>query len=193
MKINRMKKSLSLLYILAAGSAMGAQNHSIDKETGIETWQTSTAGVTLSLTQILPDQVRAFYVNRGFSMDSIEPYATSCVYMTVLRNDGASGVAHFQLADWRVVTASEDRAPLSTNGWLERLAPANQGKAAMIAFRWAQFPTQHAYQPGGDWNQGMLSIGLKPGERFKLIARWTVDGGTFEGELENVRCAHENQ
>lgn len=188
-----MKKSLSLLCAFAATSAMGAQSHRIDQETGIETWQTTTAGVTVSLTQILPDQVRAFYVNRGFSLESIEPYATSCVYMTVLRNDAASGVAQFQLPDWRIVTEAEDRPPLSTSDWIERLEPANQGKAAMIAFRWAQFPTQHAYQPGGDWNQGMLSIGLKPGERFKLIAQWTVDDKNLKGELENVRCAQENQ
>lgn len=188
-----MKKSLSLLCFFAAGSAMGAQSHGIDEETGIETWLTSTAGVTVSLTQILPDQLRAFYVNRGFSIDSIEPYAISCVYMTVLRNDAASGVAHFRLADWRVVTQSEDRAPLSTDDWIKRLQPADQGKAAMIAFRWAQFPTQHAYQPGGDWNQGMLSTGLKPGEAFKLIASWTINGKNFKGELKNVRCAQENQ
>ncbi|MCG7988078.1 MAG: hypothetical protein JAZ20_14010 [Candidatus Thiodiazotropha weberae] len=92
------------------------------------------------------------------------------------------------MADWRIITEPEECPPVN-----KRLKPANQGKVAMIAFHWAQFPTQHAYQPGGDWNQGMLSIALNAGESFKLIARWTVDDSAFEGELVNVRCAHENQ
>lgn len=172
---------------------IGAQSHNVDPATGIESWEVTTHGVTISLTQILPDQLRAFYVNRGFPVEAIGPYADSCVYMTVLRNDSAGGVAHFRLQDWRVVTATESRPPLSTQSWIERIRPSQPGKAAMIAFRWAQFPAQHAYQPGGDWNQGMLSMGLRAGEAFDLIARWTVQGNQFEGELKNVRCAQASQ
>ena len=184
---------VGLLGILAFGPARSAQSHSIDEATGIESWKTSVAGVSISLTQILPDQLRAFYVNRGFSVAAIEPYAMSCVYMTVLRNDTAAGVARFRLKDWRIVTANESRPPLSGAGWIERLEPVAQGNAPMIAFRWAQFPPEHAYQPGGDWNQGMLSMGLRAGEEFSLIASWTVEGQRFEGELKNVRCARESR
>jgi len=170
-----------------------AQGYAMDEETGIESWQVSVRGVTVSLTQILPDQLRAFYVNRGFPVDVIEPYAVSCVYMTALRNDAAAGVATFRIADWRVVAGAQARAPISTAAWVTRLQPAQPGHAAMIAFRWAQFPSEHAYQPGGDWNQGMLSTGLQPGEQFDLIASWHVDGQAIEGELKNVRCARESR
>ena len=77
--------------------------------------------------------------------------------------------------------------------WVERLQSARPGDAAMIAFRWAQFPPEHAYEPGGDWNQGMLSIGLAPGAEFDLSVRWEIDGKKYQGELANVRCAHESR
>ena len=182
-----------VMCLLAFGPAEAAQRHTTDEATGIETWETTVSGVGISLTQILPDQLRAFYLNRGFAAATIEPYARSCVYMTVLRNDAASGVVHFRLADWRVVTSSESRPPVSTQQWVERIQPMGPGNAPMIAFRWAQFPSEHAYQPGGDWNQGMLSTGLPPGETFDLTVQWEVDGKPFRGELRNVRCADEDR
>jgi hypothetical protein len=52
-----------------------------DADTGSHTWDIKAHGVYFSLTQILPDQSRAFYVNRGFTLEQIEAFATSCVYM----------------------------------------------------------------------------------------------------------------
>jgi len=178
--------------LLAAGNAPAGQSYHQDPATGIGTWETRVAGVTLSLTQILPDQARAFYVNRGFAGQAIESFATSCVYMTVLRNDSAPGPVHFRRADWRIRTAAGERPPLSTEHWLQRLAAAQPGQGPLIAFRWAQFPAEQTYQPGGDWNQGMLSMGLPPGSRFDLVARWDSNGKTYEGVLKDVRCATEN-
>ena len=184
--------SCVLTGVCALNPALAGQRHSVDEATGIETWEKSVAGVSVSLTQILPDQLRAFYVNRGFDLGVIEPYARSCVYMTVLRNDAAPGVVRFRLSDWRFRSGPEVRPLLATADWIKRLQSAEPGSAAMVAFRWAQFPAQHAYEPGGDWNQGMLSIGLHPGAQFDLVVRWEVDGKMYEGELENVRCAGES-
>ena len=175
--------------LLASGSACAAQSHRVDADTGAETWETQSAGVALSITQILPDQVRAFYINRGFPAEAIEAYARSCVYMTVLRNDAAPGVVHFRLADWTVDSEAERRPPVGVDTWMQRLRPLELGKAALIAFRWAQFPPEQAYEPGGDWNQGMLAMGLPAGTEFDLIARWDVDGENYEGMIENARCA----
>jgi hypothetical protein len=180
---------LSALVVL--GPALATQRHGIDQATGVETWEASLAGVSISLTQILPDQLRAFYLNRGFSAAAIEPYVTSCVYMMVLRNDAAGGVVRFRQADWRVVAGTEVRPVIATEAWIGRLRSSGPTAAAMIAFRWAQFPSAHAYRPGGDWNQGMLSIGLRPGAVFDLMVRWEIEGRPFEGEIENVRCARE--
>ncbi|NNK14860.1 MAG: hypothetical protein HKP52_11535 [Desulfofustis sp.] len=182
----------ALIGVSALTSVAADQNHTVDETTGIESWETSVAGVSVSLTQILPDQLRAFYVNRGFDSEVIEPYAKSCVYMTVLRNDAAAGVVRFRLSEWRINTKSGVRPLVSTETWVERLQMAKPGNAAMVAFRWAQFPPEHAYEPGGDWNQGMLSIGLAPGAEFDLSVRWEIDGKQYYGELTNVRCAHES-
>lgn len=86
------------------GLAETGQTGSINPDTGAETWETHAHGVTFSLTQLLPDQVRAFYVNRGFTLEQIEAYAVSCIFMAVLRNDKAPGVVHFTLQDWSAVT-----------------------------------------------------------------------------------------
>ncbi len=179
---------LSLCILLCSGF-VGAQSRTVDPATGAVTWETSAHGVTLSLTQILPDQARAFYLNRGLSAEATELYAGSCVYMTVLRNDDAPGVVHFRLADWSVVTDGASKPPLSVEGWLKRFEAYEHTKSATIAFRWAQFPPEHAYQPGGDWNQGMLTTGLPAGSEFNLVARWDVAGRTYQGILKGVHCA----
>lgn len=174
-----------LFYVKAAES----QSQETDPATGAETWELQTQGVTISLTQILPDQARAFYVNRGFPLAATEAYASSCVFMTVLRNDTAPGVVHFRLADWSVVSAGRSQPLIGLAEWLERLEAHHLDQSALIAFRWAQFPPEQEYQPGGDWNQGMLTTGLPANSRFNLIARWDVAGKSYEGVLQNVRCA----
>ena len=87
------------LALLPNLQAVAAQTQHTDPDTGAATWETRAHGVTLSLTQILPDQARAFYLNRGFPPQAAERYATACVYMTVLRNDAVPGELSFRLAE----------------------------------------------------------------------------------------------
>lgn len=185
-----MQSTLLALATLAlfCSPAMAAQSPSQDPETGAQTWQNSSDGVTLSLTQILPDQARAFYLNRGFSAEAAERFAGACVFMTVLRNDAAPGELSFVLADWQVRHADQSRPPLAVETWLAQWQVMGLTEAAQIAFRWAQFPPQQDYAVG-EWNQGMLSTGLPAGSTFNLIARWSVSGKTYQGVLENVACA----
>lgn len=180
---------------LAWGSEEGTQQHTKDPVTGAETWAAESGGVFLSLTQILPDQLRAFYVNRGLTLEQIEPFATSCVFMTVLRNDSAPGPIHFRRGDWRVRVEGKERPLRPTDEWLDALGRAGVAPPGLIAFRWAQFPSEQTYRPGGDWNQGMLSVGLAPGQSFDLMASWRVEGapaGSDRGKLilKGVRCAN---
>ena len=166
-----------------------AQTQSTNADTGAVTWETHANGVSFSLTQILPNQARAFYVNRGFTLQQIEPYATSCIYMTVLRNDKAADVIHFILQDWSVVTDGNSRPPIKVNDWLAQLKKDGATKPALVAFRWAQFPAEQEYEPGGDWNQGMMTTGLPAGSTFDITARWDMNNKHFKGVLRNVRCA----
>lgn len=168
--------------------ASAGQDQRSDPDTGAQTWETHVEGVALSLTQILPDQARAFYLNRGFPPEVVERYATACVYMTVLRNDAAAGELNFRLGDWRVLSAGRVQPPISVDAWMAQWRALGLTDAAQIAFRWAQFPPEQEYAVG-EWNQGMLTTGLPPGSRFDLVARWVVAGKTVEGKLENVLCA----
>ena len=146
-----------LAFISIAVAVNAEQLHRVDPNTQAETWETKAHGVTFSLTQIMPDQARAFYVNRGFTLEQIEPFATACIYMTVLRNDDAPAAIKYQLSDWYIKTGDDARPPLSTADWMAQLKAESVKKPALIAFRWAQFPPEQEYEPGGDWNHGLVT------------------------------------
>lgn len=169
--------------------AQTPQSSNIDSTTGARTWSTHAHGIHFSLTQILPEQAQAFYVNRGFTLKQIEAYTSSCLYMTVLRNDAAPGTIHFVSNSWPVRFDGKKHKLLSVDKWLQRLTTNTTKKSALVAFRWAQFPPEQEYEPGGDWNQGMLSIGLPADSEFNIIARWDIEGKIFETELQKVKCA----
>lgn len=178
---------LLILGLLVPALAQSAQEQYTDLDTGAATWKTQAHGVTLRLTQILPDQARAFYINRGFDAEDAEPYATACVYMTVLRNDAVPGGVSFRLADWRMRVNGEERPLRPVDEWMALWQQRGLTEPARIAFRWAQFPTEQEYELG-EWNQGMLAMGLSAGSHFDLVARWQVDGTSYEGVLTDVRC-----
>lgn len=195
---NEIKKRGPMKYIITA-SMIGLFSFSIhagtpqtrhtDSSTGAKTWETHVDGVHFSLTQILPDQAKAFYVNRGFSLEQIESYTSSCVYMTVLRNDGAPGDIHFVSNNWSILVKNKPHKLVSVSQWVKRLSATGAKKSAVIAFRWAQFPPEHEYKPGGDWNQGMVSIGLTSGSIFDVAAKWDIAGKEYEAKLTEVQCA----
>lgn len=164
-----------------------AQKHTI-RPSGAGSWETHSNGVTFSLTQILPEQVKAFYVNRGFTLKQIDDYASSCVYMTVLRNENAPGTIHFITDKWTVIVDGKPHSPVSVNQWIKSFRTENINKAALIAFRWGQFPPEQSYEPGGDWNQGMFSIGLSARQDFDITVRWGIDGQPYQATLKGVHC-----
>ena len=185
----RCSSAFALMVIAALVSLPAAGEPTrLDPDTGAATWEVQVHGVTLSLTQLLPDQVRAFYVNRGFALSDTAVFAEACVFMTVLRNDGAPGELSFRLADWQLRQGGTARGLPPLDDWMAQWEARGVGAAARIAFRWAQFPPEQRYAPG-EWNQGMLATGLAPGSRFDLIARWSAAGQSYEGRLDDVRCS----
>lgn len=165
------------------------QSKHVDAATGITTWEIITQGVNFSLTQILPEQAKAFYVNRGFTLKQTESFASSCVYMTVMRNDNAPDIVHFNKNNWSVITNKKSYPLVSVDSWLKKLKSEKVNKQALLAFRWAQFPPEQEFEVGGDWNQGMLSIGLPPNSLFDLIISWDINGKSYKTKLMGVQCA----
>lgn len=164
---------------------------SIDAETGLATWETQTQGIEVRLTQITPDQIRGFYLARGFSREATERFARECVFMTVVRNVGDETLLH-RLANWRYMTEGYPPRPLRGKAaWAYQWKRMGVPESARIAFEWAQLPTAQTYTPG-DWNQGMTSYSVPHGETFDLQFVWQAAGKTFSGKLEHVRCADDN-
>lgn len=158
-----------------------------DPATGLSTWQIETQGIQVRLTQISPDQARAFYQARGFSAAAAEDYAATCVFMTVVRNLGDTPIEH-RLADWRYLVAGSARPIQSKSEWDARWKKLRVSEAARIAFTWAQFPATQTFAPG-DWNQGMTTYRVPRGEPFDLRVVWRADGKKLSGLLKGVHCA----
>ena len=180
---------LTLLSVWSVAASAGTDS-SVDAETGLASWQTETQGIQVRLTQISPDQARAFYQARGFSAAASERYASECVFMTVVRNIGDTPVRH-RLADWRYVAVGQPPRAIRGKADWERLW-MRQGvtEPARIAFTWAQFPATQIFAPG-DWNQGMTTYSVPRGGQFDLHFVWRAGGKTHSGKLEQVRCANE--
>lgn len=173
--------------VLAAPANHDGTRHSTDPVTGLSTWETDTRGVHLRLTQISPEQARAFMLNRGMDKQSVEEFAHTCVFMTVVRNDSADAIEH-ALADWRYAAQDGKQRPmLGKRDWLARWQPRNFPRPVTLAFEWSQFPTEQVFSPG-DWNQGMTTFTLPAGSRFDVLYRWRQRGKLHEGKLHNVQC-----
>ena len=178
---------ICVLALLAAPALGGETRYTLSSDTGIGTWETESYGVHLRMTQIAPDQARAFMAARGMDEKSVEEFARHCVFMTVLRNESRQAI-NYCLADWRYVP--EDGVPqvmLTKHDWLARFQPRNQPKAVKLGFEWAQFPVEQTFFPG-DWNQGMTTFELPPGSRFDVVYRWRQGKKHHEGILKNVQC-----
>lgn len=178
---------VSFLLTAATHAEEPATRVSLSADTGLLTWETDKLGVHLRLTQINPEQARAFMQGRGLDEKSVDEFARTCVYMTVLRNDGQQPI-NYCLADWRYLL--EDGSPqlmLTKHDWLARWQPRKFPKPIKLAFEWSQFPVEQTFAPG-DWNQGMTTFDLPPGSRFDVLYRWRQDGKLYEGVLQNVQC-----
>lgn len=165
------------------------QTITTNPESGSKTWEVSANGANFLMRQIPLDQLKAFYISRGFSLDQIEPYTSSCVFMTVLRNDNATAGLHFKRDNLKVSQAGKSHPLVSVEEWLERLSKVTDKKSALIAFRWAQFPIDQIFESGGDWNQGMISVGLLPESKFDSEIKWEIEGKISTIKLEGVECA----
>lgn len=163
--------------------------HVIHPETGIHTWEQHDQGVGFTLMQITPDQARAFFLARGFDRPAVDHYASSCVFMTIVRNESVAEPISNNLADWRVHKKNSKTGKLKlASDWLKEWKRRGVSASALIAFEWSQFPQQQTFEMG-DWNQGMTTYALPLGSVFDLGFVWRVNGVKYETKLESIRCA----
>ena len=152
------------------------------------TWQKTEYGVSFSLKQLLTDQVNAFYIGRGFTLEQIKPYANTCVYTVILRNDNTSDRIDFVRHHWRILHDGKSQAPKKNQDWLTQWKIEGVTASALIGFKFAQLPERQSYAPNGDWNQGMLSIALPVGSQFDLVLNWHSQKQPYQMVLTGVNC-----
>ncbi len=178
---------LAALVCSAATAAGGGTRHSVAADTGLSTWEAEAEGVHLRLTQISPEQARAFMLGRGMDRQSVEEFAHACVFMTVVRNESDAPIEH-DLTGWHYLAQDGTARPMLTKyDWLTRWQPRNFSAPLKLAFEWSQFPVSQTFSPG-DWNQGMTTFALPAGSRFDVLYRWRQNGKLHEGKLQHVQC-----
>lgn len=190
-----MRRTLFTIGLIATWSlsvSAAEVKHEVNPETGVESWQMRDQGVGFTLMQILPDQARGFFLGRGFDRQSVDYYASYCVFMTIVRNESVPESIAYDLADWRVYpkqgkSGKPGKLKLKDE-WLEEWRQRKIPASAQIAFEWSQHPTTQIFEVG-DWNQGMTTYALPLGSYFDLNLRWKINGVMHETTLKNVHCA----
>lgn len=150
----------------------------------------SQENVTITANPLSEALRTSFYQGRGFTTESIRPYARSCGFSIGMRNAGSWPVTT-RLAEWHAVGADgrkiSIRQPAAWDAEWERLGVA---QAARIAFRWAQFQAENAFEPG-DWIMGMVALQDTPATPFRLVARYHDNKGDHEIVLDRLGCAQD--
>ncbi len=158
---------------------------------GLQGWSITDERIEIQLNPLQRDQVRAFYLARGFSDEVTQEIERSCVFQAVMSNisspvDGISvGV---DLSQWRIVT-SKGSAPLTDkDSWLQRWDEMGASQASNVAFRWATFPWQQRYVQSGDYGWGMILLGADLPEVFSVLLHWTVAGQPHSQRIDGLSC-----
>jgi hypothetical protein len=183
--------TLTLAWGLAAATGARAEDpdpggpeHNVDPKTGAEHWAIDRDSVTLALTQRTPEQVRAFYLGRGFPPELARRIADHCVLVVSLRNQSQAPI-HYDLDGWRYVTSDGTvRSPRPKEDWIR------EWREYGVIFGFSQLSGAQTFQPG-DWNGAMVTFDVLHDGRFDLHYQWTTQGREITGTIKGVHCAPE--
>ncbi len=155
---------------------------------GARTWRWAGDGVSLRLTQILPDQVRGFYQARGFRAAEAEVIARACVFQTVMKNESSAVPVDIDLARWRIAVDGEEKPLKLEQQWQQQWERLDVPQPARLAFRWALFPTVQSFAQG-DWNMGMTLFTLPQAAVFDLHVNWRAGDKNQTATVRAIACA----
>lgn len=172
-------------------SAEGKVLTGTDEDAQLPFWEWRDDATSIRLVQRLPDQTRAFFMARGFSKEHAEIIAQRCIFQTVYKNistPATPSVIEYDLTQWKVHYKGEQRALKVKEDWQQEWRAAKVPQAMQIAFLWSLIPTQQRYEPQ-DYNWGMTSYDLPPGEKFDLQLVWRQNGTQRTAYIRNIQCA----
>jgi hypothetical protein len=150
----------------------------------------------LDLSPMDADGIEAFLLARGFTGKVAKLVATTgCFYKLVVRNNFDQGklnipekrVVKINLADWLVDGGDGWQPIILKKDWENRWDELGVSEMARIAFHWSQFPTEQDFEPG-DYNWGMMTMGLANKMSFKLDLRWWEGGVEKKRLISPLRC-----
>jgi len=146
--------------------------------------------IVLTANPLRPAARAAFYEARGFSARQVRPYSEACGFSFGFGNGGTTPVV-VKLADWRAIGADGMSIAFKPpEHWDAEWERARVPSAARIAFRWAQFQSEIAFEPG-DWIMGMATLERAPVAPFRLVARYRDTRGNHEIVLDQIDCARD--
>jgi hypothetical protein len=176
---------------LAAAWVNAAVVSGVNEDNGLKSWKFTDGDIEIELIQRLPDQTRALFMNHEFSREVIEELATSCMFQTIIRNNGQSGTGRpvaIDLTQWRMRHAGKVTGIALKESWLDKWTEQQASHAAKLVVRWGMFPTQQEYLPG-DYNWGLTAYGIPPGSTFDLEVFWKAGESVRSGRIDGVQCA----
>lgn len=149
-------------------------------------------GLKIEFAPLTPDQVRAFFLARGFvKADTEHIVATACMFRSAIGSaftKPGDPEVRVALGSWRVTPEGEPaRAPRTREDWEAVWKQRGTGEEPATAFYWALFPAEQTFAPA-DYNWGFLTFGLSPGTRFNLDLNWTSAGKTHDAQFGGLEC-----
>lgn len=191
-------KTLSILLyallLVEVSYAASIERHD-ETASGARGWRIQDSHIMIELNPLYKDQVRAFYLGRGFSEQVTEHISQSCVFQTVIKNVSSpkdNVLVEVNLADWWIVgEAGSWVALIDKASRLHELEAAGASNASLLAFRWATFPEQQEFKLSGDYGWGMILFGEQTDNRFDLLVKWRANGLANEQLIKNLTCLGE--
>lgn len=180
---------LSLFDVLPSNAAE-ITRHS-ETASGLQGWKISDGKIEIQLNPLQRDQVRAFYLARGFSDEVTQQIESSCVFQAVMSNVSAPAdeiSVGVDLSQWKLLTPQGMRPLTDKDNWLQKWKEMGASDASNVAFRWATFPWEQTYVQSGDYGWGMILLGKDLPDKFSVVTRWTVAGQGQSQQIDGLSC-----
>ncbi|HHJ13224.1 MAG TPA: hypothetical protein ENJ79_02450 [Gammaproteobacteria bacterium] len=150
------------------------------------------ARVELEFRSRTPNQMRAFYLARGFERRMLDALQDQC-FITVRITNTGDRVVWLDLTDWRFEYQGKPLVRPHRRDWLARWARMGVPRAHRSTFRWTLLPERLDYQPG-EREGGNIILPRVEG-KIRLHARFATGPDGKGPPLEQdhlLQCAKDN-
>ena len=152
-------------------------------------WQEE--GLRFEVAPLGLDQVRGFFIGRGFSAENADFLAAKgCVFRSAIGNAGTSKsdpAVELDLSKWSIQSSAGNGVLRVREKWQSEWKTRGVSEEAQTAFYYALFPTRQSFGPT-DYNWGMISFALPPGTLFDLEVHWRTGGKPFSKQIRGLKC-----